>query len=92
MNQTAPVNTADVKETMKNFIEKRFLMGGGFENIGDDDSFLESGIIDSTGVLELVSFTEETFGIYIEDEELTPDNLDSLNRITRFIREKTRTE
>jgi hypothetical protein len=49
MNQSAPVNTADVKETMKRFIDERFLMGGGFKNISDDDSFLENGIIDSTG-------------------------------------------
>ncbi len=81
-------NTAKVKEAMKEFINDRFLMGAGFKGVADDDSFLENGIIDSTGVLELVTFTEETFGIHIEDEELTPDNLDSLDKITVFVESK----
>lgn len=79
-----------VKDTVKRFIDDRFLMGTGFKDIGDDDSFLENGIIDSTGVLELVTFTEETFGIHIEDEDLTPENLDSLEKITLFINDKTK--
>ena len=90
MTKSEPGNPADVKEIMKGFIDDRFLMGAGFKGIGDDDSFLENGIIDSTGVLELVTFTEETFGIHIEDEELTPDNLDSLDKITGFIGDKKR--
>lgn len=54
----------------------------------DDDSFLELGLIDSTGILELVSFIEESFGITIDDDELTPDNLDSINKIIGFITKK----
>jgi acyl carrier protein len=91
MTYSESINPAKVKETMKEFINERFLMGAGFKGIDDDDSFLENGIIDSTGVLELVTFTEETFGIHIEDEELTPDNLDSLDKITFFVGTKTRT-
>lgn len=88
MTYSEPFKSAEVKEEMKDFINDRFLMGAGFKGIGDDDSFLENGIIDSTGVLELVTFTEETFGIHIDDEELTPDNLDSLDKITVFIESK----
>ncbi|MCP5105257.1 MAG: acyl carrier protein [bacterium] len=89
MGNPGTLNIADIKETMKEFITGRFLTGAGVKNIDDDDSFLENGIIDSTGVLELVTFTEETFDIDIEDEELIPDNLDSLDKITYFIRQKT---
>lgn len=55
----------------------------------DNDSFLDKGIIDSTGVLELVSFIEETFNFKVEDEELIPDNLDSLSKLTSYIKKKT---
>ena len=80
-----PLSLADIKEKMKSFIDDKFLMGEGFKGFDDDDSFLENGIIDSTGVLELVTFTEEEFGIHIDDEEMVPDNLDSINNISRFI-------
>lgn len=88
MTYSELMNPVKVKETVKAFINDRFLLGAGFDGIGDDDSFLENGIIDSTGVLELVTFTEETFGIHIEDEELTPDNLDSLDKLTLFVGNK----
>ena len=53
-----------------------------------DDSFLEKGIIDSTGVLEVVGFVEEEFNISVDDEELIPENLDLVNNLARFIKEK----
>ena len=56
--------------------------------LGDDTSFLEEGIIDSTGVLELVAHLQEHYGITVEDSELTPDNLDSINSISEFIGRK----
>jgi acyl carrier protein len=72
---------------VREFIVRNYLFGR--ENrLGDDDSFLEAGIIDSTGVLELVSFLEETFGIRIENEELIPDNLDSITKIARYVHSK----
>jgi acyl carrier protein len=52
-------------------------------------SFLEAGIIDSTGVLELVQFIEETFALSVKDEEMMPDNLDSLANLVRFVQTKT---
>ena len=69
------------------FIIGNFLLGkeGTFSN---DASFLEEGILDSTGVLELVSFLEETYGVEIAEDELNPDNLDSVNRIARYLSNK----
>lgn len=61
-----------------------------FENeFADDDSFLENGIIDSTGVLELVLFLEENYGFKVADEEITPENLDSFNNLLKYVNNKT---
>lgn len=73
------------------FVIHNFLFGQG-DSLTNDDSFLESGIIDSTGVLELVGFLEEKFAISIEDEELVPANLDSVDRVMRFIERKLETK
>ena len=73
--------------TVKEYMVENFLFGER-EQLKEDTSFLESGIIDSTGILELVTFLEESFDIVIEDEELIPDNLDSLNNITQFLDKK----
>ena len=77
-----------VEETIKNFILSTFIIEESPAPLGNDQSFLESGIIDSTGMLELVSFIEEQFGIKIEDEELVPANLDSVNNVVGFINRK----
>jgi acyl carrier protein len=78
-----------IEEKIKKFINQTFLRGGeanpGLEN---DTSFLEKGIVDSTGVLELVTFLEETFSIKVEDEELVPENLDSVNNLVNFVSQK----
>jgi len=73
-------NSVNVRE----FVVENFLFGDG-EVLKDDTSFMEEGIIDSTGILELVFFLEETFGFSIEDDELVPNNMDSLQNIARFI-------
>jgi len=77
------------KEKIRNFIVETFLFDAAESTINDDDSLLDSGIIDSTGVLELVSFIEEEFGIEVKDEELIPENLDSLNKLAAYIKNKT---
>ena len=76
-----PVN--DVKE----FIVENFLFGEE-DQVEIDTDFFEKGIIDSTGVIELVSFMEETFEISIDDEELIPENLSSLKNIKVFLEQK----
>jgi len=80
---------SEVKEKLKKFIINNFLLGDYSKTFNDDDSFLEKGIIDSTGVLELVNFIEETYNIRVEDEELIPDNLDSLNKIVSYVEKKS---
>jgi acyl carrier protein len=78
---------ADRLRQVREFIVQNFLFGrdDGFAN---EQSFLESGMIDSTGILELVAFLEQTFGIKVEDAELVPENLDSLDNISRLLRAK----
>jgi len=76
-------NSVNVRE----FVVENFLFGDG-EVLKDDTSFMEEGIIDSTGILELVFFLEETFGFSVEDDELVPNNMDSLQNIARFIDQK----
>jgi acyl carrier protein len=81
-------NEQDIKGSLRGFITEAFLPTAGVNTFADDDSFMEKGIIDSTGVLELLEFIEETFGIQVEDEEVVPANLDSLDKLTGFIQRK----
>ncbi len=83
-----PEARSDAEGAIRKYISENFLPSSGLETFGDDDSFMELGIIDSTGVLELLEFLEGEFGIKIEDEEVIPNNLDSLNRLCAFIRRK----
>lgn len=70
------------------FIKENFIVGRSDVNIDINESLIESGIMDSTGVLELVEFIETTFQIKIEDEELIPDNLETINNIIHFLKKK----
>ncbi len=76
------------RDEIRSFIVENFLMGEDSPSLKDATSFLEEGIIDSTGVLELVGFLEETYGIRVEDEELIPENLDSIENIARYLEQK----
>ena len=78
MNSTSP------KERIRSFIVDSFFV----EDFADDDSFLRRGLIDSTGMMELVAFLEEQFRISLQDGELVPENLDSLARVTAFVERK----
>jgi len=78
----------NLEQTTRNFIIENFIIDGNPDQLDNAQSFLESGIIDSTGILELVSFIEEHYDIKIEDEELIPDNLDSVNNVVKFINKK----
>ena len=73
--------------TIREFVINNYLFGED-NGLREDDSFLDKGIVDSTGVLELVSFLEETYSISIEDEELVPENLDTLENIARYLDRK----
>lgn len=77
----------DLVNPVRDFVIENFLFGGS-GNFTEDTSFIESGIIDSTGILELVSFLEDTYGIKIQDEELLPEHFDSLSGVARFLETK----
>ena len=72
---------------LRAFVVATFLFGDA-GSLQDDTSFMGSGIIDSTGILELVTFLEETYDIKIENEEMIPANLDCLNNVARFLERK----
>ncbi len=74
-------------EAVREFVVENFLFGNG-EPLKEGTSFLEEGIIDSTGILELVMFIEETYRIKVEDDELVPENLDNLKNIAGFLERK----
>lgn len=75
-------------DKLKNFILETFLFTSDTAALGDDESLLDRGIIDSTGILELVMYLEEEFDVKVADEELLPENLDSVNRLAAFIASK----
>jgi acyl carrier protein len=77
-------------QELRRFITANFLFGdeSGRFKYSDDDSFQERSIIDSTGILELVCHLQEKYAIAVADEELIPDNFDSLTKVARFIRRK----
>ena len=77
------INTA-----IRKFIVENFLFGSSENGLEDSDSFLEKGIIDSTGILELIAYLEEKYGIEVKDEEIVPENLDCINSIVIFIGRK----
>ena len=74
----------DIQETIASFITENLLLGKRID-VSSAPSFLEAGIVDSTGVLELVQFLEDTWGFAVKDEEMVPENLDSLASLVRFV-------
>ena len=78
----------NAKEQVRQYIAENFLFSDDGCSLPDDASFLEEGIVDSMGIMELVMFVEETFGVTIEDHEITPDNFDSVNKLAHYIHSK----
>ncbi len=76
------------KSRLREFILENFITGLEADELNDDDSFLDQGIIDSTGVLEMVDFIEETYNFSIDDEEVLPENFDSINNLDAYIARK----
>jgi acyl carrier protein len=74
-----------VEQKVRGYIAENFLFSNDASELPGDGSFLDMGIIDSTGVLEIIFFIEEEFGIKVQDHEMLPENLDSVNNITRFV-------
>jgi acyl carrier protein len=79
---------SDIKAEVRRYVEDNFIMGAKAARLADGDSFIERHILDSTGFLELITHLEETYGIKVDDEEMVPENLDSLDRIAAFVATK----
>jgi len=78
----------DIGGTLRRFIGENFMFQEEIDSLPEDASFLDAGIIDSTGVLELVCFLENTFGFEVADEEMLPENLDSIRAVTAYVKRK----
>ena len=79
---------SEVLVKVRGFIFENFMFDGEESALKNDGSFLDQGIIDSTGVLELVDWIEDEFGFQVDDVELVPENLDSVNQLSAFIKKK----
>ena len=79
---------SDVEQKIKTYIASNILFSDNGYPYPDDASFLDKGIVDSMNVLELVSFVEKQFGIVVEDQDLIPDNFDSVSRLADYVRGK----
>jgi acyl carrier protein len=78
----------DIKDQIRQYIARNLLFSDSGFKYGDDASFLEEGIVDSLGIMDLVCFIEETFGLAVADEDLTPDNFDSVNKLANYVQHR----
>jgi len=82
------ITNMQISEQIRQYIAKNLLFSESGFPYADDASFLNEGIIDSIGVMELVSFVGQDFDVSVEPDEITPENFDSVARITRFVERK----
>jgi len=81
-----------IEKMIREYIAENLLFSDNGYPYADDVSFLEEGIVDSMGIMEVVAFVEETFGLAVEDQELVPDNFDSVDKLAAYIRRKVPTQ
>lgn len=86
--KTLILSKSDIQEKLTKFILEYFVKDTGLI-VNDRTSFLDEGILDSTGVMELVVFIESAFEVHLEDDEIVPDNFDSINKLVNFIHMKS---
>ncbi len=79
----------DIEQKVRQFITDNFLFRADRASLTNAESLLEAGVIDSTGVLELIAFLESEFGLAVEDAEIVPENLDSISRIVAYVKGRT---
>lgn len=84
---TKPSST--IKDQIREFVRENLAHAKGISNFTDEESLTENGIIDSLGIFRLVSFLEDTFGVRLGDEEITAENLNSIDIIEQFVVSKT---
>jgi acyl carrier protein len=82
------MNLDEVRQKLRHFILENYLFTDDENALKDDDSFLDGGVLDSMGILELIDYLDEGLGIKVEGDELVPDNLDSINSLLKFISAK----
>lgn len=80
--------SAVVREALRKLILESYLFSDNPADLADDASFMDLGVIDSTGIMEVVIFMEENFGIKVLDTDLLPENLDSINSLVAFVERK----
>jgi acyl carrier protein len=83
------MNDVEIKQAVRGFLAENFMYRGSVADVADDASLIKAGILDSVGILALISFLEERFEIQVTDDEVEPENLESLDTITAFIERKT---
>ena len=81
---------SQVRESIRGFLQENFLYMRPDFVLGDDDKLMEKGVVDSMGVLEMMTFIEDTHGVKVEDDEVSEANLGSLSAIARFVASKQR--
>lgn len=77
-----------VSQQIKDFVLKNFLFTDDEAALSNDQSLMQTGVLDSTGILELINFVEETFAISVADEEMLPENFDSVDAVSGFVTRK----
>jgi acyl carrier protein len=79
----------NIEQQIRDYIAKNLIFSNNGYQYADETSFLEEGIVDSQGVMELVLFVEDAFGVKVDDQEIIPDNFDSITNLTAYVRRKT---
>lgn len=82
------MDSNEIQKQVREYVIENFVLGDEEEELSDSQSFLDTGLIDSTGILEVIGFLEDEYEITIEDDEMIPENLDSVDRIARFVHAK----
>ena len=77
-----------IEEKLRGYILENYLFTDDQDELANGDSFLQEGILDSTGIMEVIFFIEDEYGISVADEEMVPQNLDSIDNLTAFINRK----
>ena len=90
-DETVSVLSVDfIKQQIVEFIGANFLYDGAMLDLGDGDSLVENGIVDQTGIIELVLFVEDTYNFQVPESDLTPENFDTISAIARYVSQRLR--
>lgn len=82
------ITLEEISHSIRNFLFENYLFGYDENEFSDDSSFMDYGVLDSTGILELIVFIEGEFNIEISDMEIIPENMDSVNCVSRLVYKK----